>query len=434
MRDFLDRSRLIIKKNGLWIFLSLLISLLIVSFSTRNQIDILNRSFHSNLNELKLKMELVSEADIYQESYENLLAKKITREELDEATKLYQDIIDKYDISLEDLEKFKNVDYSREYPEDVLAKFDIMRLLSQFKMDFIGEYPEPLEVLTTNNMKMIDKSSDLTESMYLVFFIFILAMLMTSLEHITPFYEFKRMLPWFKTKDFTMKLGLGAIITGLVYIISILLNFAIWRAYYSSDFISFSKFGINLVNNIIILYSFYFLAMGTGAMAGSFIGHGGLMILSGIGLKIVEIFLYAILGAFYGNIPNDNFIFKFQSFMNDQDIFIKTLYSPFYRDSSIKSSLAFLLVAMIVLAIGYFVVAREKEERSGKFVLDKNISRLCFFLASLGGGSLMFLIFSSIIPEGGGIYILFRFSIYALLTYISYRLFKILFDLKIIFR
>ncbi|MDY6065797.1 MAG: hypothetical protein SPI59_05650 [Finegoldia sp.] len=433
MKDFLDRTKIIIKKDGLWLGFALLITLMIVGFSSTSGIGNLNRSFRYTTDGLKVELGLMKEEDLfnYGKEYEN---KKITAEEIAESKKFYQDIIDKYDLTMADVKEYKKSRPAEEYPQETLDKFSAIGILHQFRSNFLGEYSDPENIFKTEDLDSFDKSLDVTTYAYVILFIFAIAMLTTSLEHITPFYEFKRMFPWSRTKDFTIRLLLGAIMTGVVYAFCVLLSFAIWKTYYSSDIVSFSTLGISLLKNFLRLMAFYLIAMGTGAMAGSFIGHLALMFMTGIGFSLITINLESVMGIFYGEIFDDSIISRFNQFIQTRDRFIRTLYCPFDQDFSFNSILALLLISAVIVAIAYFVVAKEKEERSGKFVLDKNISKICFVLAVFSAASVMFMMFTGILPTAGQAFVTVRLALYLLLLYISYRLFKILFEIKMVFR
>ena len=91
------------------------------------------------------------------------------------------------------------------------------------------------------------------------------------------------------------------------------------------------------------------------------------------------------------------------------------------------------MVVALIIAVGtYFLIGRSSAERSGYMVKNKALSEICKWSGILSLTSILFVIIAGFITfEGANIAI--RIIAYALSLLISYKLFDILFKIRLKF-
>ncbi|MDD7305292.1 MAG: hypothetical protein PUG67_01745 [Peptoniphilaceae bacterium] len=414
MKAFKKLFNLQWKKNSIWLILLIVASLLINTLSFRYNANSIYKGLTSSVKGFEDIIGI------------NNKKKKQKPEQLDKNYLKYGDrlrnkLVKKYDIITDDL----------------LSKMDSNELDAYYAENRSELYFRAENLVSTYDMYkdqvMNNKSQNWLVSQYQNFFmypfLFILAMLLTSIEQMTTYFDFTRMYPWSKIKDFAMKLAFGLIISLLVFLVQIGLE---------NVLISTSGLG-KLFNTKGLLYFYlkelklYWLIlvifMSTGAMSGNIFGHIGLNI---IAFGLCEIFAFdittiqeGILGTSY----DQTLTVKFDEFLARKGGLIAYLLSPLRKfDLSNNQLIAYSILALISLLIALIVVKNMKTENSGYMVINKPIKIISLILACLTLTSIIFTIVTSAFADynvyiGVALYLFFLFG--------SYKLFNALFNIKI---
>lgn len=338
---------------------------------------------------------------------------------LKEAEKTAQAFAKKYKL------KYKK---ERFYDEEYMEKLNKSDLWD--KQNIYEEYMRGRENLASYKLDMTEK---LTSSMALVLvFIMIIAMGLTSIEESLNYYDFTRMLPWSKKREFLMKIGVALVFGLALFIINILMVTITIKGSAFSEIANFAKMGTFLMKSMISMVSASLVGVSLGLLAGNFLGHIGLSIIAIGFVEWFKLLIYSFLGIFGDTYPG-TFNDAYYNFKNDlapaSRVFLSLLNADFEKISTLWAGLA----AALIIAIGtYFLIGRSSAERSGYMVKNKVLSEICKWSGILSLTSILFVIIAGFITfEGANLAI--RIIAYALSLLISYKLFDILFKIRLKF-
>ncbi|WP_296114675.1 hypothetical protein [uncultured Anaerococcus sp.] len=345
--------------------------------------------------------------------------KKIDKAYLKEAEKTAEDFRSKYKLKYRGDRFYDESYFDRLDDEDLWDKqnnYEVFKIIMEDYEDY--------------EFNLVDK---LTSSMVITLvFILILAMALTSIEESLNYYDFTRMLPWSKKKEFLMKVGLCLIFGLILFVINIGIVTAIAKGSVFSEILSFKGFGDFFLKLLIAFVSTSLVGVGLGLLAGNFIGHLGLSIIA-----VGFIDLFSLIGFSFASIFSDELPSKLsQVYYNFKDglsstgqVFLSLTNTDFDKISSLWAGL---VVSILIALIAYFLIGKSSAERSGYMVKNKTLSVISKWIGILCLTSIIFVITNGLISRDS-VNILVRIIIYALSLLISYKLFDILFRIRLKF-
>ena len=344
---------------------------------------------------------------------------KIDEKYLKDAEKTAQAFAKKYKLKYQE---------ERAYDEEYMEKLNKSDLWD--KQNTYEEYMRGRENLDSYKLDMTEK---LTSSMALsLVFIMIISMGLTSIEESLNYYDFTRMLPWSKKREFLMKVGVALVFGLALFIINILMVTITIKGSVFSEIASFAKIGIFLMKSMISLVSASLVGVSLGLLAGNFLGHIGLSIIAIGFVEWFKLIIFSFLGIFGETYPgtfNDAYYNFKRSLSPAAQVFLSLLNASFDKTSTLWAG----LVVALIIAVGtYFLIGRSSAERSGYMVKNKILSEICKWSGILSLTSILFVIIAGLVSSGDGNIIL-KILAYALSLLISYKLFDILFKIRLKF-
>lgn len=410
MKDFRKMLKLTWKRYAIWIIL--------VGFflTLSNVLGVKN----------KLKWDAVRITDNITEMQCYLTGKKIYRRDqkidekyLKDAEKTAQAFSDKYKL------KFRG---DRFYDEAYNEKLNKDNLWD--KQNIYEQYMRGMENVKSYKLDMTEK---LTSSMTIsLIFILILSMGLTSIEESLNYYDFTRMLPWSKKKEFLMKLGLALIFGFALFLINSLMVSVTIKGSAFSEIASFAALPNFFMKTMISLVSASLVGVSLGLLSGNFLGHMGLGIIAVGFIEWFKFVIYSFLGVF-GDRYTNNFKDAFNNFKDSLSpagkVFLSLINVNFDKTPTLWAGLA---VSLIIAIITYLTIGKSSAERSGYMVKNKVLSGICKWAGTLSLTSILFVITASIVtPDTSNVII--RIIAYGLSLLISYKLFDILFKIRLKF-
>ena len=344
---------------------------------------------------------------------------KIDEKYLKEAEKTAQDFADKYKL------KYRG---DRFYDETYYDKINSDNLWD--KQHIYEGYMRAMESLDTYKLDMTEK---LTSSMTLsIIFVIIVAMGLTSIEESLNYYDFTRMLPWSKKKEFVMKLGISLVFGLALFLINTLGVFVTIKGSVFSEIASFAALPNFFMKTMISLLSASLVGVSLGLLSGNFLGHMGLGIIAVGFIEWFKLIIFSFLGIF-GELFATNFNDAFYNFKDKlspaEKVFLSLINVDFDKTPSLWAGLA---VSFIIAIIAYLTIGKSSAERSGYMVKNKVLSEISKWAGILSLTSILFVITASIVaPDTSNTII--RIIAYGLSLLISYKLFDILFKIRLKF-
>lgn len=344
---------------------------------------------------------------------------KIDEKYLKEAEKTAQAFAKKYKL------RYRK---ERSYDEDYMEKLNNDDLWE--KQSTYEEFMRSMEKLDSYKLNMTEK---LISSLGLsLVFIMIISMGLTSIEESLNYYDFTRMLPWSKKREFLMKIGLALVFGLALFMINILMVSITIKGSVFSEIASFAKIGTFLMKSMISMVSASLVGVSLGLLAGNFLGHIGLGIIAIGFIEWFKLIIFSFLGIFGDTYPgtfNDVYYNFKRSLSPAAQVFLSLLNASFDKTSTLWAG----LVVALIIAIGtYFLIGRSSAERSGYMVKNKALSQICKWAGILSLTSILFVIIAGLVSSGDGNVIL-RILAYGLSLLISYKLFDILFKIRLKF-
>lgn len=409
MNDLKSLFKLVWKRFSVWIGLLAIFTLLINGLGARDRINRFEDSLTNTVD--------IMASDLGVEPLK--INGKFKKQDIEKSDEIFNKFQKKYDI------KFAEVDdygyYANVYDEGQKdLDYDLMNQASMYKSakDFISE------------KGMADSYYRSSLFAPIVFFVTIIGILITSIEQSFPYYEFTTMLPWKKRDEVWMKalivFGLGA----LVYFINLAVISLILKTSRLANIVSLPNIGAISAQMIAFILASSILVVATGMIAGNFLGHIGMLIVSVGGLELIwqniRVFISVIFDL--GNTSIDQ---NYEAFINGINPFLKPFLSLFYAKASYPEVLAYLIIAILWAMLAYVVSQKLSGEKSGYMIISSPIEKIVKVLGILSFTSLFYVIISETIF--GTSSVILNLSIYILGLLISIKLFDILFKIRLKF-
>lgn len=330
--------------------------------------------------------------------------------------------MEKYGLELKDVERYQEeIGYAGDEDD---SRFALLQVVHSSWSNF-GESVKK----NAKGSYKLDISDHVAYHLGLVVFVLILAVVLTSAEHLTNYYEFSQTYSWKKSKSFLVKLLYGAGIIILAFLLLLAIKYGVWGQSIFKNIIMISDFKL-LALSLVNLLAIFSLAMGTGVIAGNVLGHLGLMGISFLGTSLID-FNVSIIGAVFGNEDIGDSLYNFyeelspmlQGFLQPMRALTGSSLEKYY----VQLQLGFLLVALLVLLIGYLCSNHVNSSRSKLAVMIRPISIYAQLLIALTMASGIVVLFVSLISG----HQLLMLLVYILGLYVSYRFIRWLFNIQI---
>ena len=446
MKNFKQLTKIIFKRNYFWIIMFFLGALLLQNFTIKDRIHYLSDILIENAAKVMyfydndpIKKENKNEAEIRvtgdresgpedwslyeklqveiqkykEEAFEKYKKEPLPEDFLVTLNGKFQAVLNKYKITEED---FNN------YSEDGEVPWEVYSILS----DYYGYSRREINQSEKYKGIKFDISKQIFMPDFAIYsFVIFIAFLLTSFEHLTSFYDFTRMYPWSKEKSFTTKLIIGLLMVLTLYTLSILLRVGVAKTSILKNLVGYD---FKNILEVLILFGVYFIAMGTGAVSGNFLGHIGMMIIAMMGLNLYELNISTIENIFFdysnfsifGKINN----MPAQILFNPIDAFIGRFET--YYDFSAR--LMVFVLGIIFVFLGIYWTKTAKAERSGMLILKNRVSNYAKFFAILTTTNVIAIIIQELIIQNAG-FIMIPF--YILILFMVYKFYDMLFKIKI---
>ncbi|MGO3018251.1 MAG: hypothetical protein ACTIH2_03775 [Anaerococcus sp.] len=414
MKDFVKLSKLQWKKNSIWIILLIIATLLINTMTFRYNVKETYNNITISVSDFEYYLGIKG-------AQKKKKPEKISVEYIKYGGKLRDRVVKKYDI----------------IPNERLSSMDskdVDRYYSKERKDIFYKAESSIDNYDYNIEKILNENPNNAlfsqyTNFFMVPFLFLLAMLLTSIEQMTNYFDFSRMLPWSKTKDFVMKIVFGLLLVLVTFGVHIGIEQVVVGTSGLSEVYNLTGILLYFVRNMLLYWLIFIIFISAGAISGNIFGHLGMAIVVFGFFNIITYLISVIkngvlkIGVMY------DIIDSFHKFVEKQHPIIKQVLDPLgesYIDNNFL--IGYAIIAIIVFALGLLVVKNMKTENSGYMIVNKPIKILCQSMGILTLTSIIFTIVTSTLADynvyiGIGIYVFFLFA--------SYKLFKALFNIKI---
>lgn len=415
MKDFKKEISILTRRNGFWIILIVAVSLLFSGLFQTKSLDDSYSSLIQTTNTINKMVKTGKKYDKYT---------KIDKKFFKDNDILFEKMTKKYKY-----DEYINFDYEKASQKEIDER-------EEFQLKN-GEYISTLDQYKYLSREAKGKSNNFyfnSVSALGVILVIVLGFLFSSMEHSTSYYEFARVYPWTKKKDFLMKIGFGLIIIFIFVLLASSLNFMVLKT---------SNFDILKTNTRQIpesiksfgsLSAIYLAILSAGFMAGNILGHMGLCFMTFGFLDILDLIIGNIYQIGLGYTDYDRtFAYLINKIIPNSGSPVNTILRVILRpltnfDTTKFGVIGLILFSLIVFSISFSLIEKTKTENSGKMILLKPIENLAKILVILLFSSIGTVIFSSSIFDGFSI---MNFVVFGILILIFTKIFNILFKLKL---
>lgn len=414
MKNFKKLLKLQAKRNSLWIILLIIATLLINTISFTYKIKETNNNLEESVQKFEYLLDLK----------ENEISKKpnkINDEYLEYANNLRAKLIKKYKI----------------ITNDELSKLESKKVDEYYGKDRKEVFYEASNAISNYdyNIKLVKskKAEDLifakNANAFMFFVVLIMAIILTSIEHMSNYFDFTRMLPWSKSKDFLMKTVMGILLTTLIFIVQIGIEHLIIMTSSLSEIYSLGGNVVFFLKELILLLLLFIIFVSAGVMSGNIFGHLGINVVI-FGFFNIIFYSLSVIESIIKGVHSDQLIInKFNDFVSKQNPIIRHFIFPLKdTDYSNEFIIGYAMIALIVFLIGILVAKNMKTEKAGYMIMNKIIEKVCFIFAVFSLNSVIFTLLSSTIYN---INMYLGLVLYFFLLFTSYKLFKAFFNVKL---
>lgn len=435
MSDIKKIFQILIKRYSLWIVMLLAIFIIIEGSSARYESS---SKFADEIYFETYELEYLSKnrENIKIDEIENNIGKfrelsqyGLADDYIDKYVKVYKEIVEEKNIDKSKLsageyfDNYSDFDNSNDdsYIYSILYNFN--RLLENEKI-----VKDP-----SDGMYKINISKNIiVPNLFIYVIAFLLGVLLLSGEHLTKYYEFTRMFPWTKNKNYIGKVLFGLLIILLVWLSTIGLKLLIFNNSAYSNITYIYNLKKMFISQGLSLLSFYLMVMGVGALAGNFIGHIGMLIMAIFGVRLYQYNLWAI-----SYLINEEkilpWIDSLENMISSLNPIVKSIISPIdgfsFYNSSLQASIGVFLVGLIFFFLGIYWTKTSQSERSQMLVIKKGENRFVQIMSILTTSNIIQLISSSFSLSR-----IISIIIFVISLFISYKFYNILFKSRIGFQ
>lgn len=413
MRNFKNLIKFTWKRFSIWLILVTVFCTMAVGISNQNTI----RNAYDNFTYNILSMR----EDLYGKGQ-------------DKDIKINEESLDQIEIELlKYKEKYKLLDFDEVYSLDVSGEVQddyFERLNNNGGYDAHYIYNSIKTYLQQFDEGKFDGSSYYQSLIFpIVIFMGLFGMSLTSLEQSSAIYDFTRLMPWKKKDELLMKTGIVFLFGLVIFAINAIVLAFILKTSAFGQVLSLHLIGRQICRNILIFLGTSIISTSLGFIAGNFLGHFGLFIMTLAGFELYRENLNMTLQVFSTALA-DKFYSAMASFEEGLHPFIKTLLSIVYIEvDDIRTILAFVLVAALIFFLALYLSKNQTSERSGYMIVNKKVSVFCKLIATLTLANLMTSLLASVFVDTNFLVMI----IFVLALLLSYKFFDMLFEIRLKF-
>lgn len=413
MRNFKNLIKFTWKRFSIWLILVTVFCTMAVGISNQNTI----RNAYDNFTYNILSMR----EDLYGKGQ-------------DKDIKINEESLDQIEIELlKYKEKYKLLDFDEVYSLDVSGEVQddyFERLNNNGGYDAHYIYNSIKTYLQQFDEGKFDGSSYYQSLIFpIVIFMGLFGMSLTSLEQSSAIYDFTRLMPWKKKDELLMKTGIVFLFGLVIFAINAVVLAFILKTSAFGQVLSLHLIGRQICRNILIFLGTSIISTSLGFIAGNFLGHFGLFIMTLAGFELYRENLNMTLQVFSTALA-DKFYSAMASFEEGLHPFIKTLLSIVYIEvDDIRTILAFVLVAALIFFLALYLSKNQTSERSGYMIVNKKVSVFCKLIATLTLANLMTSLLASVFVDTNFLVMI----IFVLALLLSYKFFDMLFEIRLKF-
>lgn len=413
MRNFKNLIKFTWKRFSIWLILVTVFCTMAVGISNQNTI----RNAYDNFTYNILSMR----EDLYGKGQ-------------DKDIKINEESLDQIEIELlKYKEKYKLLDFDEVYSLDVSGEVQddyFERLNNNGGYDAHYIYNSIKTYLQQFDEGKFDGSSYYQSLIFpIVIFMGLFGLSLTSLEQSSAIYDFTRLMPWKKKDELLMKTGIVFLFGLVIFAINAVVLAFILKTSAFGQVLSLHLIGRQICRNILIFLGTSIISTSLGFIAGNFLGHFGLFIMTLAGFELYRENLNMTLQVFSTALA-DKFYSAMASFEEGLHPFIKTLLSIVYIEvDDIRTILAFVLVAALIFFLALYLSKNQTSERSGYMIVNKKVSVFCKLIATLTLANLMTSLLASVFVDINFLVMI----IFVLALLLSYKFFDMLFEIRLKF-
>ncbi|MDU3137615.1 MAG: hypothetical protein E6704_08535 [Anaerococcus prevotii] len=413
MRNFKNLIKFTWKRFSIWLILVTVFCTMAVGISNQNTI----RNAYDNFTYNILSMR----EDLYGKGQ-------------DKDIKINEESLDQIEIELlKYKEKYKLLDFDEVYSLDVSGEVQddyFERLNNNGGYDAHYIYNSIKTYLQQFDEGKFDGSSYYQSLIFpIVIFMGLFGMSLTSLEQSSAIYDFTRLMPWKKKDELLMKTGIVFLFGLVIFAINSVVLAFILKTSAFGQVLSLHLIGRQICRNILIFLGTSIISTSLGFIAGNFLGHIGLFIMTLSGFELYRENLNMTLQVFSTALA-DKFYSAMASFEEKLHPFTKTLLSIVYIDvEDMRTILAFVLVATLIFCFALYLSKNQTSERSGYMIVNKKVSVFCKLIATLTLANLMTSLLASVFVDTSFLVMI----IFVLSLLLSYKFFDMLFEIRLKF-
>lgn len=436
MNEFRKLSAILWKRNKIWFVMIIALVLLTQSFVVNNQLRTYEYSILNHIGTIEI------------------ISKNNPEDILKDSEDKYKD----FHIEVEIFKKDLKEEYPKKLPEDYLTNIDykFRRLAEEYGYKSIEDYnnksavrnwryeeSESINDVVYDELYFYDSNVNskvfrndehiklnITKELFNVDFgmilvILIFVFLLTSLEHLTPYYEFTEMFPWSKSKTYYSKVIFVSLLSLGLFFIADLLKYGIWSTSFYGNLIGLNGILESALSGMLAVLGYVFIFTALGTVSGNILGNIGMLIIGFGGIRLWIYNIRAISYLIFGELSNTFWLFRFENWFNRLPQYLQVFFSPinsmFIFNSGLRkeNNLAIFSLGLIFFAIGWFWANRNKSERSGMLLMRKNVSLYAQALAVITTANSIYLLMRSV--AGNRILGLAVFIVGFMLSYLFYK-------------
>lgn len=413
MRNFKNLIKFTWKRFSIWLILVTVFCTMAVGISNQNTI----RNAYDNFTYNILSMR----EDLYGKGQDKDI--NINEESLDQIEIELLKYKEKY--KLRDFDEVYSLDVPGEVQDDYFE-----RLSKNGGYDAHYIYNSIKTYLEQFDEGKFDGSSYYQSLIFpIVIFMGLFGLSLTSLEQSSAIYDFTRLMPWKKKDELLMKTGIVFLFGLVIFAINAIVLAFILKTSAFGQVLSLYLIGRQICRNILIFLGTSIISTSLGFIAGNFLGHFGLFIMTLAGFELYRENLNMTLQVFSTALA-DKFYSAMASFEEGLHPFIKTLLSIVYIEvDDIRTILAFVLVAALIFFLALYLSKNQTSERSGYMIVNKKVSVFCKLIATLTLANLMTSLLASVFVDTNFLVMI----IFVLALLLSYKFFDMLFEIRLKF-
>lgn len=430
MRDIINSIRLIILKNRLWLILSMIAALMISVSNNGRKIS----NFETDIiNGLLYIEEGISYYSASHKRLEERFDKGISQEDIKTLKDYYAKNIKTWnEVKLDDRGNITGYG-AHSHKITPLNPYVVERWFFRYgyfededlseESKFSSDERERYRIKRTMEFEEFDGAKFVVGRQIGIFFLMsiFLGILLSSIEYLTPFYEFIRGLPWIREKTYLARVLIGILIILILLILSSTISYFMIRRNTLSGLMNYGHISNYIFKYLVMLSAIFIFVLTVGHLSGNIVGHMGLLIIFTAPYYVISFNIKII-----GNILGHSVYHDIEKFYDNLPEIVQFLLNP-TRNFQYEEIPYFVLWGLIFLIMGLIVQNQYDGSKVTNLVQGKILSKVAMVLGIFTTAGVFQEIFFSILYIAGPIQILS----YVVFLFISYQFYKRIFAVQI---